>query len=310
MGKQQKNNEIFATKEKKEFIPSDDKQKEIVKKTVKDSVFCNLFKDTKYVLELYQALHPEDTGVTKEDISNVTLTNILLDQMYNDLGFMVGDRQVLLVEAQSTWSLNIIIRSLLYLAQTWNEHIERTEQNVYKSTKVSIPKPELYVVYTGNRKTRPEWIYLSKEFFGDQDSFVEAKVKMIYDGKGNDIIHQYVTFTKIYNEQVTLYGRTRKAVLETIRICKDRDILREYLKSRESEVMNIMMTVFDQEHAFKMYVEDEKREAAEQAEMNIKRETAFSLADMGLSSEKIAEAVNVSVDTVKQWLECSAAIAK
>jgi hypothetical protein len=98
MGKQQKNNEIFATKEKKDFILSDDKQKEIVKKTVKDSVFCNLFKDTKYVLELYQALHPEDTGVTKEDISNVTLTNILLDKMYNDLGFTIGNRQVLLVE--------------------------------------------------------------------------------------------------------------------------------------------------------------------------------------------------------------------
>jgi DNA-directed RNA polymerase specialized sigma24 family protein len=31
---------------------------------------------------------------------------------------------------------------------------------------------------------------------------------------------------------------------------------------------------------------------------------------MGLSSEKIAEAVNVSVDTVKQWLECSATIVK
>jgi DNA-binding transcriptional regulator YiaG len=31
---------------------------------------------------------------------------------------------------------------------------------------------------------------------------------------------------------------------------------------------------------------------------------------MGLSSEKIAEAVNVSVDTVKEWLECSATIAK
>jgi transposase-like protein len=70
--------------------------------------------------------------------------------------------------------------------------------------------------------------------------------------------------------------------------------------------MDIMMTVFDQEHAFKLYVEDEKREA----EMKKARETALTLADMGLSSEKIAEAVNVSVDTVKQWLECSATIVK
>jgi hypothetical protein len=73
------NNEIFAAKEKKEFISSDDKQKEIVKKTVKDSVFCNLFKDTKYVLELYQALHPEDTGVTKEDISKPVILSTDLE---------------------------------------------------------------------------------------------------------------------------------------------------------------------------------------------------------------------------------------
>lgn len=43
---------------------------------------------------------------------------------------------------------------------------------------------------------------------------LDVKVKMIYDGKEGDIINQYVAFTKIYNEQVKLHGRTREAVLE------------------------------------------------------------------------------------------------
>ena len=52
----------------------------------------------------------------------------------------------------------------------------------------------------------------------------EGKVKMIYDGEKGDIISQYVTFTRIYNEQMKKYGRTRRAVLETIQICRDENI--------------------------------------------------------------------------------------
>ena len=88
---------------------------------------------------------------------------------------------------------------------------------------------------------------------------------MIYDGKDNDIISQYVTFTKVYNEQVKLHGRTRIAITETIRICKNRDVLREYLTSREKEVITIMMTLFDEERIIHAYVAEERREAVEES---------------------------------------------
>ena len=58
---------------------------------------------------------------------------------------------------------------------------------------------------------------------------IDVKVKMIYDGKDNDIISQYVVFTNVYDEQVRLYGRTKEAVTNTINICKDMDVLKEYL---------------------------------------------------------------------------------
>jgi hypothetical protein len=64
---------------------------------------------------------------------------------------------------------------------------------------------------------------------------VDVKAKILYGGTENDIISQYVAFTKVYNEQVRIHGRTREAVLETIRICKDRNILKKYLESREKE---------------------------------------------------------------------------
>ena len=194
-------------------------QEGIMKRTIKDSVFTDLFQDKKYLLQLYKALHPEDTDVTENDLNDITIKNVLTDNIYNDLGFTVGDKLMILVEAQSSvWTVNIIVRALMYLVQTWHDYFERTKQNLYKSKKVQMPIPEVYVIFTGERKTRPSEISLSQEFFGGKDCGIDVKVKMIYDGKEGDIINQYVIFTKVCNEQMKKYGRTRKAVLEAIRI--------------------------------------------------------------------------------------------
>ena len=93
---------------------------------------------------------------------------------------------------------------------------------------------------------------MSEEFFpGVEDLCMEIKVKMIYGTENNDIISQYVYFSKVYNEQRKLHGSTRKTVEETIRICKDANVLKEYLESREGEVVTMMMTLFNQEQIMK-----------------------------------------------------------
>lgn len=217
------------------------------KYTIKDSVFSDLFMIKKYLLQMYKTLHPEDQTVTEDDLSYVTIENVLVNDIYNDLGIMRGDKAIILVKAQSLWTMNIIIRALLYLAKSYQEYININELDVYSSETVRIPKPELYVLYTGNRKERPDTITLSKDFFG-ADTDIEVTIHMLYGKEnGKDIISQYVAFTKVYDEQKKIYGRTRKAVEETIRICKDKDILKEYLSSREKEVIDIMMTLFDEE---------------------------------------------------------------
>ena len=175
------------------------------KRTVKDSVFTNLFGNSKYLLQLYQFLHPEDTGVREEDLKTVTLENIFTDDVYNDLGFTKGDKLMVLMEAQSTWTVNIIIRALEYLANSYRRYFSENGQDLYSSKKVTLPKPELYVIYTGNRKRRPEEIKLSEEFFQGEKVAIEVTVKMIYEGKKGDIVNQYVTFTKVLDEQVKIY---------------------------------------------------------------------------------------------------------
>ena len=242
------------------------------KRKIKDSVFTNLFQDKKYLLRLYQALHPEDSDVTEEDIKDVTIKHILVDADYNDLGFSVGDRLVILVESQSTWTLNIIIRALMYLIQTYHDFFKRTKQNLYGSKKVNMPKPELYVIFIGEKpKNPPDIISLSKDFFDGEKIAVDAEVKVLYQEDEGNIIGQYIIFCKVYNEQRKKYGQTKKAVTETIRICKNRNVLKEYLESKEQEVVDIMMALFDDDVVLEAYAEDIRNsEAKENARIMLK----------------------------------------
>ena len=273
-------------------------EEEIVAKyTIKDSVFSDLFRIKKYLLQLYKSLHPEDKTATENELTDITIKNILTDGIYNDLGFLFREKFMILLEAQSLWTLNIIIRALMYLAQTYHDYFERTNQNLYKSKKVKMPIPELYVIYTGDRKNIPDVISLSKEFFDGEDIAVDVKVKVICESDTDNIINQYIVFCKVYNEQMKLYGRTRKTVTETIRICKDKNVLKEYLLDREKEVVSIMMSLFDKEEVMRSYIKSERYEA----EQDKAKRTALHLLKLGkMSLEDMAEATELSLDIVKE----------
>lgn len=261
------------------------------KRTIKDSVFTNLFGDSKYLLQFYQAIHPEDKNVKEEDLRTVTLENILTDGIYNDLGFIKGDKIMILAEAQSTWTSNIIIRALEYLVNSYRRYFSENDMDLYKSKKVRLPKPELYVIYTGNRKNRPEKITLTNEFFHGEETAIEVTVKMIYDGKKGDIINQYVAFTRILNTQIKLHGRTKTAILETIRICKSKDVLKEYLEGKESEVIDIMMQLYDQEEIMRVYLRSERKDAAIQTAVEMCQEFGVSFAE---TVDKVAKKFSMS----------------
>ena len=277
-------------------VQDDTKQRQEVmaKRTAKNSVFLDLFQNKSYLLRLYKTLHPEDTTATEDSLTDVTIENVLTDNLYNDLGFIVKNKLVILVEAQSTWTMNILVRVFLYLAQSYHEYFQHTSQNYYKSKKVKMPKPELYVIYTGNKGQKPDKVFLSKEFFEGADIDIEVKARVIYESDKDDIINQYIIFCKVFNEQTKQHGMTQKAVMETIRICKDRNVLREYLLNREKEVVTIMMSLFDEEQIMKSFIRSERHDEA--------RETAERLIKKGkMSLDEIAECVpTLSFDELKE----------
>lgn len=220
-----------------------------MKRNVKDSVFTYLFSDPTYACELYLYLHPEDTSVTEEDCKLVTIQNILSNGQYNDLGLLIRDTLIILAEAQSTFSPNVPIRILLYMAQEYKDYISGHKLNLYSTKAVTLPKAELYMVYSGNEKDTPEVLRLS-DLCGGEGS-IEVTVKVLRGGDSS-IVGQYVEFCKIADEQRVLYGLTKKAIQETIRICLERGILVPFLTARQKEVIDIMEMLFSQEEVWEL----------------------------------------------------------
>ena len=239
------------------------------------------------------------------------------------------DKLLLLVEAQSTWTVNVVFRLFLYLAETWEEYVKATEQNVYGTKKVVLPLSECYVVFTGDRKGRPEVISLFDEFIAPlaQDEFdtvdlrqthlssrraaddraIDLKVRVIFSSEGDegcdsgddmDILQQYIAFSRELDRQFAQKGRTIEALKEAIEVCKRRNILREYLETREKEVIRIMTILFDQGYANKIALKESEAIGEARGAYNKAVSTARNFLAMGFSVEQIAQGTGLTVEEV------------
>ena len=261
-----------------------------VRREFKNSVFIDLFGQDKYRLQLFQTLHPEMPEVTAADITTLTLKQVVTEHQYNDMAFLVNDRLMVFVEAQSTWSVNILIRILLYLADTIQEYLQTKSIDIHRSRKIDLPKPEFYVIYTG-KDAAPEVISLRETFFEGAEDTVDLRAKVI-TAETTDIIGQYIIFCRVLDDRVKLLGPTRQAAEEAIRICQDRGVLADYLEDRKKEVMDIMIMLFDQEFAVQQTLKAQRKEGRLEGRKEGRLEgalkTLFGLVRDGLLTVNIA----------------------
>ena len=226
--------------------------KKVTKKNAKASVFTHLFSIAKYKKELYLCFHPKDKVIRDEEIKTWTLSSIFTNIQINDLGLLVRGILLVLIEAQSVWTLNILPRILEYLGESYNRYVIETNQNIYGTKKVILPKPELYVLYTGKRTIKDKVISFKKEFF-NSSSPVDIKVNVITIKNSSKIVKEYIRFSKVFDNNNSKYGYTKKSINETIKYCIEHNILKDYLNEYKKEVYNIMTSVYDQKTATDMY---------------------------------------------------------
>ncbi|MBS4907339.1 MAG: hypothetical protein KH021_05025 [Ruminococcus sp.] len=273
----------------------------------KDTVFRKLFSDRKNLLSLYNAIN----GTAYMDASQleiVTLDNAIYMGMKNDLAFIINTN-LFLYEHQSTYNPNMPLRDLFYISGEYQKLVDL--KSLYTSTRLRIPTPNFIVFYNGTEKNEDRWVeYLSESYenmSGEPNLELKVIILNINVGHNKKLMEecqtlreyaQYVAKVRRYSEEMELNTAVECAVSESIQ----EGILKEFLQKNRAEV--IAMSIFE-------YNEEEEKRKLRKAEyeagmaegvMKTKKETAISLAEMGLSVQQIAQGVKVEEKTVYKWL--------
>ena len=222
-----------------------------VNRQAKNSVFLNLFMRKEYQLKLYKELYPQDTTITEDDLEMITMDNVLTIHPYNDLGLLARGKLIVLAEAQSTWSVNIIFRLADYYFDSAMSYLKIRKADLHSSVKIDIPDVEAFVIYTGRKKIDKDVISLNQEFFGGNPEKPEFKARIIHGAYKGGIIEEYMGFCRIWDEHV-LKAKTpeqkQQAVTTTIDLCIQKGYLVRYLEEHRPEAEKIMMTMFSPEY--------------------------------------------------------------
>ena len=215
-----------------------------------------------------------------------------------------------MIEAQSRWSVNIILRIWEYLLDTLMNYYINNDVNLHGSTKVEMPDIETYVVYTG--KSIPKLfseldkdengryiLSLNKEFFEGKAGQLELLAKVIYVKNGSGILEEYIRFSQIFDEQMAKYEEKDKAIQEIFRICIEGNILKEYLEAHRGEVEKIMLTMVSPE-----YIERAEKKSAE-IRASIKTMKLLGKTDEE-TKDILVKMYNITPGYAQNWLDAIA----
>ena len=284
--------------------------------TLKDSLFIDLFSDKERLLQLYKSLVDDQDDIKEEDIEILTIQNIILRGIYNDLGFKVKDEIIILMEAQTTYTTNIVLRILFYLSETLKNYIIESSENknlneLYNTKVRIIPKIKLFVVYTGDKVMQDHDLYLSDVMIeNDIVSDIDMKVRVLCTGSKESILRQYILFTQIFSKQKKECKDIETAVKRTIEICMDDEILKEYLDYRKMEVQEMITAFMTQEEAFESFLQDEVKRGRKEGEEKGRKEGEEKGRQEGRKEGKIDTLINffkngVGLDIISKGLDMS-----
>ncbi len=265
-----------------------------IKHKVYDSVFNDLFSDSKMLLDLYKVLLGDkvNPNITEKDISLLESDKVFINDLYNDLSFIVDNELIIMVEAQSTYSKNIATRLLLYAAKGLEEYIKNSEETdnfyaLYSEKLLEIPKIKLYTVYTGSKKIDDHYINLSDLMYHKElETDLNLRVKVIFREDKNNILGQYISFCHIVRDEFKSSSTKEEAIRKAIKRSQEEGLLEKYLEKRKFEVANMLAHSITTEDWIEYSKRKSKKEGIAIGEMRGKIQGMLA---MGADNDKIIE---------------------
>ena len=235
----------------------------------KDTVFRDLFgsKERKhYTLSLYNAL----AGTSYDDpnaIEVTTLADVLYMNVKNDISFII-DEEMTLWEHQSTFNPNMPLRGLIYFSRLYAKYVRSHELSIYGSKRLKLPTPRYVVFYNGTAKRPEREVLRLSDSFELEGADVEVCATMVNInlGKNPDVLAAcealmgYSTLVSKIRSGLLAGLNNIEAIRAAVNECIENGILKEYLISKKSEVIEMFMTEYNEDEVREMFKRDGREE--------------------------------------------------
>ena len=271
------------------------------KRLYKDSLFRDIFSNEERLSEIYEALLGRKAD--PQDITLATMDETLFDGIKNDVGFIVRNEYVILIEHQSTINENMPLRLFMYLAEIYRRHVD--EDSVYRKKRIRLPAPRFYVFYNGMEEVPDTWrLRLSDAFDGRQGSMelvvdvininIDDKKERLLLGKSH-ALKSYSVFVAKVRECIKNGSTLEAAVGEAVQYCVSHDYLREYFRQKhKKEVFDMLNFAWNQERALKVCAEEAREDGLAQGlEKGLAASIANVMKNMGVSMEKAMDVLQI-----------------
>ena len=308
----------MSRKQKKQNRKKQDGEKKVYPvpdRNYKSSLFTMVFSDRKELLGLYNAVSGKqykDPGALNVN----TLENAIYMAIKNDLSFVI-DSRLSLYEHQSTYSPNLPLRMLLYLADLYADLTKN--ENLYGRKKVMLPPPQFIIFYNGEEKQPDRRILkLSDLYEVEEEEYkleLEAVMLNINAGHNPELMRACKTLADYaqYTARIRRYAAKmpiEEAVERTITECIREGILEDFLRKYRAEAKRMSIYEYDQarhirqerEEAWEEGRQTGKQEGIQKGRQEEKQSIALNLAKMDMTVEQIAKAVEEKAAVVEKWL--------
>ena len=260
-------------------------RRHIVNRKYKDHLFRIIFHEKTDLLELYNAVN-NSSYTDPEALTITTLRDVIFLGMKNDLSFLIGS-QLNLYEHQSTWNENMPLRGLFYFSDMLRAFVEDNNLNIYKETKIELPTPRYIVFYNGSDK-HPDQVELK---LSDAFPEIEGKVPClectatmlnINYGRNRElmkkcrVLSEYAQCVSIVREHTKGASDLRSAIRDGVDDCISRGILREYLLANKAEVVEMLLTEYNEQKTLEQIRRESEKRGKEEG-LKLGREEGLKL---------------------------------
>jgi len=225
-----------------------------VQQTVKDRLFRYLFeRDRNALLDLYNALNGTDYQDALQ-LEIVTIESAVYVVMKNDLAYILSGT-LNLYEHQSTYSPNLPVRFLIYLAQEYQMVIEKAERSLYGTGQITLPTPQCIVFYNGMKEMPEKRTLKLSEAFENKKvrADVELNVHMLNINYGHNkqlmdkckVLEGYSMLVAVTRNYMAAEKDIQTALNKAIDYCIEKGILKEILLRNRAEVLGMLLEEFD-----------------------------------------------------------------